>query len=42
MSNKTKAGDLLRQQRRKLLGEIHTGQKQLDCLDYLLYRMDRE
>ena len=42
MSNKTKAEYLLRQQRRKLLGKIHTGQKQLDCLDYLLYRMDRE
>ena len=38
----TKVENLLKQQRKKLLGKIHAGQKQLDCLDYLLYRMDRE
>ena len=30
---------LLTGYRRLLLDEIHAGQKKLDCLDYLIYRM---
>ena len=40
-SNKPEIEQLLRQQRKKLLGEIPVGQRQLDCLDYLLYQLDR-
>lgn len=30
---------ILRQQRQKLLDEIHHKQKNLDCLDYLIYKI---
>ncbi len=30
---------LLTEYRRLLLDEIHAGQKKLDCLDYLIYRL---
>lgn len=30
---------ILRQQRQKLLDEIHHKQKNLDCLDYLIYKL---
>ena len=41
-SNQLEIERLLKQQRKKLLGDIHAGQKQLDCLDYLLYQLDRD
>ena len=30
---------LLKQYRRELLGSIHSGQKKLECLDYLIYQL---
>ncbi|WP_026889774.1 MerR family transcriptional regulator [Clostridium beijerinckii] len=30
---------ILKEQRQKLLDEIHNNQKNLDCLDYLIYKM---
>ena len=30
---------LLKRHRRELLDDIHSGQKKLECLDYLLYRL---
>lgn len=33
---------LLRTQRESLLDEVHVGQKRIDCLDYLVYRMGKE
>lgn len=30
---------LLKRHRRELLDDIHTGQKKLECLDYLIYRL---
>lgn len=30
---------ILKEQRQKLLDEIHHNQKNLDCLDYLIYKM---
>ena len=30
---------LLKRHRRELLGNIHSGQKKLECLDYLIYRL---
>ncbi len=41
-SNQLEIERLLKQQRKKLLGDIHVGQKQLDCLDYLLYQLDKD
>lgn len=32
---------ILKQQRQKLLDEIHDKQKNLDCLDYLIYELKR-
>ena len=31
----------LRQHRKELLDRIHDGQRQLDCLDYLIYQVKR-
>lgn len=31
----------LRQHRKELLRRIHAGQRQLDCLDYLMYQLKR-
>lgn len=31
----------LRQHRKELLRRIHDGQRQLDCLDYLIYQVKR-
>ena len=33
---------LLRIHRQCLLDEVHTGEKQIDCLDYLVYQMGKE
>lgn len=33
---------LLAHHRDSLLEEIHKGQKQIDCLDYFIFRMERE
>lgn len=33
---------LLEQHRRTLMESIHEGQKCVDCLDYLMYQMDRD
>ena len=30
---------LLKRYRRELLGSIHSGQKKLECLDYLIYQL---
>lgn len=32
---------VLAQHRRSLLDTVHTGQKQIDCLDYLIYRIEK-
>ena len=32
----------LRRYRRELLGKIHDEQKKLDCLDYLIYTLQKE
>lgn len=32
----------LQRQRKKLLESVHTGQKQIDCLDYLVKRIEKE
>lgn len=28
--------------RKKLLNAVHSGQKKIDCLDYLIYRIQKE
>lgn len=33
---------ILKQQRQKLLDEIHHKQKNLDCLDYLIYKLKKQ
>lgn len=33
---------LLAKQRESLLQAVHTGQKQIDCLDFLVYSIQRE
>lgn len=33
---------ILSLQRRKLLDIVHAGQKQIDCLDYLVYRIEHK
>lgn len=33
---------LLRNHRRCLLDKLHQGQKQIDCLDYLIYQIEKE
>lgn len=38
----TDALKLLATHRRSLLEEIHKGQKQIDCLDYLVYQMEKQ
>ena len=38
ISNREKT-HILKQQRQKLLDEIHDKQKNLDCLDYLIYKL---
>lgn len=32
---------LLRQQKQRLLEQMHRKQKQIDCLDYLTYQMEK-
>ena len=32
---------LLQRQRRELLESLHEGQRKLDCLDYLIYQMEK-
>lgn len=32
---------ILKQYRSALLASVHTGQKQLDCLDFLIYRIKK-
>lgn len=32
----------LQKQRKKLLESVHAGQKQVDCLDYLVKRIEKE
>ena len=36
------SGKVLKKHWRCLLDKIHEGQKQIDCLDYLLYQMEKE
>ena len=36
------AMELLQIQRRKLLSRLHKQQKNIDCLDYLIYQIGRE
>lgn len=33
---------VLSDHRRSLLEEIHKGQKEIDCLDYLIYQMEKK
>lgn len=33
---------LLKQYRTALLGSVRSGQKKLDCLDYLIYKIQKE
>ena len=33
---------LLAQHRKELLGEIHAKEKNIDCLDYLVYTMNKQ
>lgn len=33
---------LLEKQRRSLLEQVHKNEKQIDCLDYLVFQMKRE
>ena len=33
---------LLREQRINLLGLVHDGQKQIDCLDFLVYNINKK
>ena len=33
---------ILKQYRTTLLGSVRSGQKKLDCLDYLIYRIQKE
>lgn len=33
---------ILSRHRASLLGTVHAGQKQIDCLDYLIYKIDKE
>ena len=33
---------ILQQQRDDLLGKVHTCHKQIDCLDYLVYKLNKE
>ena len=42
--NKDISGELslLAEHRRSLLNDLHTKQKRLDCLDYLVYKMKKE
>lgn len=38
-----KAGiHMLKLHRRTLLEDLHKGQKQIDCLDYLVYQMEKQ
>ena len=33
---------VLKQYRRALLGTVRSGQKKIDCLDYLIYKIQKE
>ena len=33
---------ILARHRQTLLDTVHTGQKQIDCLDYLVYRIEKQ
>lgn len=33
---------LLEKHRRKILNNVHKGEKEIDCLDYLVYHMKKE
>ena len=33
---------ILARHRQTLLDSVHTGQKQIDCLDYLVYHMEKQ
>ncbi len=37
-----KAMKLLERQRSALLESVHEGQRKIDCLDYLVYQMNRQ
>ncbi len=39
---KTQALRLIACRREALLGELHESQKQIDCLDYFVYRIKKE
>lgn len=40
--NKRRCEKMLAQHRRKLLDEIHSKERCISCLDYLVYRMQKE
>lgn len=40
--NSSRQERLLKVHRRNLLGSLHVCQSQIDCLDYLLYQMQKE
>ncbi len=40
--NRRALRQLLDSHRQALLNDIHAGQKRLDCLDYLIYRMNEQ
>ena len=40
--NKAGILHLLTKQRKSLLQTVHTGQKQIDCLDFLVYSIQKE
>ncbi len=39
--NAAKAQKLLLEHRKKLLDRIHTDERRIECLDYLMYQMDQ-
>lgn len=42
-NGRLKAGiHMLESHRRILLDDLHKGQKQIDCLDYLVYQMEKK
>lgn len=40
--NKSDQKTLLSRHRKKLLDKVHEGQKCIDCLDYLVYQIEKE
>lgn len=40
-NNTTRQLQLLSRHRQKLLNDVHTKEKQIDCLDYLVYQIQK-